>query len=235
MSYLFLNSYLDAREKHIANDVDFERMINEKNRSACMKVLQDTDYGIHALDKDDLDEILFSEKVSFRKDLIKLGFSQVAQLFLLREDISDFRSALKEDVFEVNSKISEGRKRDLYEKFKEELAEAKRKSSPAELDDYLTEVFLERLKKFVKGDKESEKFIEKYKKLLWENREKELIQLEKDFVINNRKKNESISPVLAYLMQKWRAEKVIRSIVLSKELGFSTSRIQELTNQVRAL
>ncbi len=242
MKYLFLNSYLNAREKHLADDIDFGRMINAETAEKAFEVLQDTDYGKWALDTEDPEEVFEKEKLFFRKDLKRIDASRPAELFSLKENIDNLRSVLKKEIFgtEIDEfDISEKEKDELLKNFKEEVEEAKKKKTPAELDDYLTEVHLERIKESAGKDKEVKRFVQRYKSALEDfsgkERDDRIRNLEDDFISENTKKNEGFSPIMAFFMKKWKAEKKIRTIIAGKRMGFEPAKIKELVNDLKSI
>ncbi len=240
--YLFLNSYFEAREKHIADKTDFDRMINGKDKSFAMEVLQDTDYATHALEEESLDLIVEKEKDSFKKDLIKMGFQRLADLYFLREDVANLRAILKNKIFRSEEKklaLTGRDEKELKKRFPEAFQEAKNCKSPAELDDYLTKIYLESLECCARKDKRVESFVKSYRESLenfsGKEREGKIKALEKGFLEENRKDNEGLAPILAYFMQKWRAEKFIKAIISGKEAGLSPSEIKTLIEDLRIL
>ncbi len=242
MQYLFLNSYFKAIEKHIADQVDFDRMINCENAKQAFEVLQDTDYNKWALETKDLREIFKKEKIFFRKELFKLGVGQLSELFFLKADITNLRIYLKNKLFNLQSGqlVDWGKKeKELKESFSAEIEEAKSKETPALLDDYLTEIYLEKLKEIVGKDKQIKKFIDKYELILndyqGEIRAKKIRKLEDQFISSEERKNTGLSSILAFFMKKWRAEKMIKTIIDGKRIGFSPQEIKNLTEDLRAL
>ncbi len=242
MKYLFLNSYFDAVEKHIADEVDFDRMINAESAEKAFEVLQDTDYNRFALESDSLEEIFKKEKKAFKEDLKRLGAENLIDLFFLRADIVNLRIFLKRKFFDLKSgellewgKSSER----LTEEFASEIEIAGEKKNPAKLDDYLTEVFLDKLEHYGAKDGRVEKFIENYKDALvrfsGRERDERIEKLEEEFIFENRKRNEGLAPVLAFFMKKWRAEKKIRAIIRGKNLDFSPKEIKNLTVDIQAI
>lgn len=242
MKYLFLNSYLNAIEKHIADQIDFDRMINAKDRSDAMDVLQDTDYGRWALESDDLEEIFESEKTYFSNDLAKMGAEKLKDLFSVRADIVNLRVFLKREMFNLDSGslLNWGKnEKQLLEEFEEEIEGAKKINSPAKLDDYLTEVYLDRLAEFSKGEAVVESFIAEYREILADyegkTKDQKIKKIEDDFIFENKKKNEGLAPVLAFFMRKWRAEKKVRTIITGKEIEFSPKKIKNLVEDLRSI
>ncbi len=242
MKYLFLNSYFNAIEKHIADQIDFDRMINAESKSKAMEILQDTDYGRWALESSDLEEVFEKEKSFFTDELSRMGGSSLKDLYSLRADIVNLRVLLKGKLFNLDSGslVTWGRdEKELTEEFEEEIKKAKEIDSPAKLDDYLTEVYLDRLEDSAKGEGEVEEFIEDYKDILenyeGEIKDKKVKELEDEFIFQNIKKNEGLAPVFSFFMKKWRAEKKVRTIITGKEIEFSPKKIKNLVEDLRSI
>ncbi len=242
MKYLFLNSYFNAIEKHIADQIDFDRMINAEDKQGAMDILQDTDYGRWAVESSNLEEIFEKEKSFLANELVKMGAEELKDLYSLRADIVNLRVFLKREVFNLDSGslVDWGKgQEELVDEFKEEIGKAQEIDSPAKLDDYLTEVHLNKLEEFSKGDKDVEKFIEEYRGILdsyqGEIKDKKIKELEDNFVFKNKKKNQGLAPVFTFFMRKWRAEKKIRTIITGKEIEFSPKKIKNLVEDLRSI
>ncbi len=242
MKYLFLNSYLNAIEKHIADQIDFDRMVNAQDCQKAMEVLQDTDYGRWALETDNLEEIFQKEKSFFRGELSKMGSGELMDLYCLRADIVNLRVFLKRKIFNLDSGtlVDWGKgEKELIEEFSPEIETAKKKETPAKLDDYLTEVYLQRLKEFAKESQEMTDFIEEYESILadyeGEIRDKKIKELEDQFIKSHSGKNEGLAPIFSFFMKKWRAEKKIRTIITGKKIEFSPKKIKNLVEDLRSL
>ena len=242
MKYLFLNSYLNAIEKHIADQIDFDRMINAESKSKAMEILQDTDYGRWALESNDLEEIFEKEKSFFIDELSRMGVSNLKDLYSLRADIVNLRVFLKGKLFNLDSGslVDWGKQEsELVDEFAEEIERAKEIDSPAKLDDYLTEVYLDRLEEFAKDDGEVKEFVQDYKEILndyeGEIKDRKVKSLEDDFIFENGKKNVGLAPVFAFFMRKWRAEKKVRTIITGKEIEFSPKKIKNLVEDLRSI
>ena len=242
MKYLFLNSYFNAIEKHIADQIDFDRMINAEDEKKAMEILQDTDYGRWALESDSLEGVFKKEKSFFVSELSKMGAGELKDLYSLRADIVNLRVFLKNKIFNFDSGslVDWGKgEKELVDEFEEEISKAKEIDSPAKLDDYLTEVYLDRLESFSKGDKQVEKFIKEYRKILdsYEGgvKDKKIKKLEDEFISENTKKNEGLSPIFSFFMKKWRAEKKVRTIITGKEIEFSPKKIKNLVEDLRSI
>lgn len=242
MKYLFLNSYLNAIDKHIADQVDFDRMINAESQKKAFDVLQDTDYGRWALETDYLEDIFEKEKTFFREELSKMGAKKLMDLYSLRADIVNLRVFLKRKIFNLDSGnlVDWGKsEKELLEEFSEEIEIAKKKETPAKLDDYLTEVYLQRLKEFSEDSKEVKDLINAYEDILsnyeGEVKDKKIKKLEDDFILKNSGKNEGLAPIFSFFMKKWRAEKKIRTIITGKQIEFSPKKIKSLVEDLRSL
>ncbi|MGM0439166.1 MAG: hypothetical protein ACQEP3_01875 [Patescibacteria group bacterium] len=242
MKYLFLNSYFNSIEKHIADQVDFDRMINAKDESKAYEVLQDTDYGRWALETENLETVFEKEKSFFSEELSRMGVGSLVDLYRLRADIVNLRIFLKNKLFNLDSGdlLDWGKsKEELVKEYQDEISTAKSKDTPAKLDDYLTEVYLDRLEEFATESKEVKQFIESYKDILdeyeGEIKDKKIKKLEDEFISENTRKNEGLAPVFAFFMKKWRAEKIIRTIITGKEIEFSPKKIRNLVEDLRSI
>lgn len=91
MSYVFFTYWSRAKEKHIADEIDFNRMINASSFNDAFKVLQDTDYAPYALNKkpEDYKETLKEEKEELKKTLQRMGLEKevLALLDLEQKDV----------------------------------------------------------------------------------------------------------------------------------------------------
>ncbi len=242
MNYLFLNSYFNAIEKNIADDIDLDRMINSESTAKACEVLQDTDYGKWVLESDKWEDVFKKEKEFFRKELFKMGAGELTDLFSLKADITNLRIFLKETLFNLDSGqlLDWGKsEEELRKEFEEEMEEAKKKESPSDLDDYITRVYLERLKRYAGRDKAVKNFISDYLEIMdnlsGEERDEKLKNLEREFIALNSVKNEGRAPLLAFFMKKWLAEKRIKAIIGAKEMSFSPKEIKKIIEDIRAL
>ncbi len=75
MKHLFFIYFSRAKEKHIADDTDFSRMINASSFEDAFKVLQDTDYAPYSLNKKPIEyeDAIEEEKKQFKEDFIRMG------------------------------------------------------------------------------------------------------------------------------------------------------------------
>ncbi len=242
MKYLFLNSYLNAIEKHVADQIDFDRMVNSDTSKQAFEVLNDTDYGKWITQSDCLEEVLKKEKIFFSQDLKKMGGKPLVDLFSLKADIINLRVHLKRKVFKLDSGnlLSWGKsEKELKKEFEEEISIAENKETPAKLDDYLTEVYFNRLEKYAGNSDAVKKLIKDYRLILknyeGEIRDKKIKKLEEDFISLYSGKNEGLAPILAFFMKKWRAEKKIRTIMTGKKINFEPKKIKKLVEDLRSL
>ncbi len=237
MKYLFLNSYFNAIEKHVADSVDFDRMINSPDWKKAFEVLQDTDYGKWALETKSLEKIFESEKEFFARELERMGAGQLVDLYSLRADIVNLRIFLKDTLFNYDAGplLTWGKsEKELQDYFASEIEKAKEFETPAEMDDYIFEVYLGRLEKFGGKEKEVARFLEDYKESL-ESEKSDLQKIEDDFIAENCKKNEGLAPILAFFMKKWKAEKIVRTIMTGKEIGLKPVEIKKMIEDIKAL
>ncbi len=197
MKHLFFIYLSRAKEKHIADETDFSRMINSSGLDEAFKVLQDTDYAPYALSKkaDEYESLLDEEKKAFKDSFLKLGAKgELLEILSLRQDnISKIIKKIKSKEVKVFLKSYGEKISSLINSLKEgEIEEAKRK-------------------------------------------EEELIEEEKEFILNSEMKNEGLSPFFAYLLKKKRAERSLRIILSSKKIGLSSSETTNLLKSVRAI
>ncbi len=242
MKYFFLNAYLNTIEKHLADEIDFNRMINSQNENQAYNVLQDTNYGKWALQDDPLEKVFAEEKNAFCRDLCRMGFVSLARLFSLKQAITDLRLILKKEIFgikEAEPTYQAKSEKNIRLDFQREIEKARTKKTPAELDDYLQQVYLDRLEQYAAEDKAARAFIKAYRCLEKDSdREKKhfsLKQLEEDFITEYSRQNEGFSPIFAFFMKKWQIEKKIKTIISAKQFNFSTQKIKDLTQHLQAL
>lgn len=239
MRYLYYVSYMKSREKHIADEVDFQRMISSATFDGMLRVLHDTDYGPYLSPENSLEQVIEKEKEGLYEMLIKMGLEKrVIDFLFLPADILNLRSLLKHDFFGIEMKKYDfGKKEEkLKEEYKEEIERARKKRSPAELDDFLTEVFIAKMKEAAKEDALLLDFLERYEKeISSDTKEDILIAIEDRFMEEARKKSEGLAPLFAYFMKKWRAEKSVRAIYEAKNTEVPQDKIYGLLKKVRAL
>lgn len=98
MKHLFFIYSARAKEKHIADDIDFSRMINTSNIEESFKVLQDTNYAPYSLNKKaiEYESVIEEEKKEFINELLKMG---------AKGEILEILSIKKENFFKVLKKI----------------------------------------------------------------------------------------------------------------------------------
>ncbi len=239
MKYLYYVSNMISKEKYIADENDFQRMISSVTLGGALKVLHDTDYGSYFSAESTLEEIMEREKEGNYKMLTKMGLEKkVIDFLFLPVDMLNLRFALKRDFFGIEGRnYSFGKKEEkLKEEYREEIEEAKQKKTPAELDDFLTKIFIEKMKKSAKQDQLLFDFLEKYEKELFsENKKDNLVLIENEFLEEARRKSEGLAPIFAYFMRKWRAEKTVRAIYEAKKMEIPQEKIYKLLKEIRAL
>lgn len=242
MKYFFLNSYFNALEKHLADEIDFNRMINSENEDKAYQVLQDTNYAKWALANEPIDKVFEQEKIFFSRDLDKMGFTCLAGLFCLKADITNLRIFLKKKIFGFDSGdllLWGKNEQELEQEFEKEIQESGKLKNALELDDYLTKVYLDRLEYQTKKDKSIQKFIKEYRQinstLSGEEKHQAIKKMEDDFIAEHTKQNEGLSPILAFFMKKSKIEKKIKTIISGKQINFTPSKIKEMIENLQTL
>ena len=89
MKYCFFVAWLRAREKRIADQIDFDRMINSSTIEESFKVLNDTDYALF-LNENNIEEILEKGWLDFKKTLELMGLDKEIIGVLIPEDSFSF-------------------------------------------------------------------------------------------------------------------------------------------------
>jgi vacuolar-type H+-ATPase subunit C/Vma6 len=88
MKYLFFVAWLRAKEKKLADKVDFARMIGASSSQETFKILNDTDYAPCLTNKtpDKIEEIIEEEKEELKKNFSLMGLDKKTLDFLFLED-----------------------------------------------------------------------------------------------------------------------------------------------------
>lgn len=242
MKYFFLNAYFNAVEKHLADETDFLRMINSENESQAYNVLQDTNYAKWALQNSPIEKVFEEEKAAFCREISRMGFSFLAGLFSLKADITNLRIILKKDIFglEAGNLIGWAKnEKDLRCEFEQEIEQARKEKNPAKLDDYLKQIYLERLEKYAKQEKAVYNFVKEYrqldKDLTGQEKHYALKKLEDEFIAEHTRQNEGLSPVFAFFMKKWQIEKKIKAVISGKQVNFPAQKIKNIIENLQAL
>lgn len=253
MKYLFFVAWARAREKQIADETDFERMINSPGLGEAFKVLQDTDYApyLGETEPGSFEELFDLEKTAFKKTLIKLGLQKrIVNLFFLRADLFNLGLLLKKELFEIAFQAEDSlpyglsnpdKLKERYALLLENLKEQER-ASPSELDDFLRASFFQLLITASRemGEKGLESFLQKYFAKVKEGGPKEALEnelwrQEKEFLQRADRESEGLAPLFAYWLRKEYAERALRAILSAKQLGLAESETRQLLKGIRAL
>jgi vacuolar-type H+-ATPase subunit C/Vma6 len=210
MKYLFLTSWLRAREKKLVDNVDLDRMIGATTIEESFKVLNDTDYAPYLVaDGDyDIEKVIERERKGFHKMLSVMGVEEeVLDIFFLRERMDLF---LNEEERQADALL------DIYfEKVTSFLRKEKEKQALNFFENYRNII------KKSTGD---------YKK-----RDELLLKMEKEIVEKEKEEIGGLIPALAFLIKKRRAEYYIRTIFACKRIGVDAKEIYKLIKEKRAL
>ena len=242
MKYLFFVAWLRAREKKLADAVDFDRMIGAPSIEESFKVLNDTDYGPFLSGKTylEIEEIIEKEKEDFKNSLAKMGLSKgVLNLLFLKDDLILLGQELKEKIFKGSGKEELIKK---YSRIVEKIQKSKPESAE-KIDDLIIKIYFEKSIHFLKktGEKEALDFFRKYWKKIsqteeeLEGRESLLIEMEHKIVEKSIDSMSGLMPILAYFIKKRRAENFVRTIFASKKIGLDSSKIYNLIEKTRTL
>jgi len=253
MKYISIVSYFKAREKHLPDDTDFERMIGSPNLKKAMGVLQDTYYASFVSQMKDfsLNELLQKEESFFKQNLRRIGLSTEAIDFLyLKENIFNLGLVLKHEMFRVSinqdsfSPFGIKKTDQLKEKYSSLIEYLKHlhPKNQNKIDEILTKLYfqksIELSKKFRARDLQSffQEYLQKFKNLSKENKiETFLHQLEQDFIEKTNWKISGLAAVFSYFLKRKRAQKKLRAILSAKQLELNPDKINQLSNNLPAL
>ncbi len=248
-------TFLRAREKHLPDETDFERMISAENLSKSFSVLQDTHYAPFLSDRkeEEFTSVFEDERRVFKKDLQKMGVSQDVINFLhLKADFHNLALFLKKDIFgeDFSEKdVSEEGISD-FEKLKKKHSElideikSKKFENFSELYQFLTEAYFKRAAELTEQE-EIKKFLKDYYQVIKEKKEKgtltlketkkRLTSLEEDFFEKQRWRIEGVGPIFSYFLKRKKAEKISYTILSSKKINLDEVEIEKLTKSLPAL
>ncbi len=228
MRYLFFVAWFKAREKKLADQIDFDRMIGAFSLEESFKVLNDTDYAPCISNKSylDIEEIIDQERNSLRLMLSKMGMDkQLLSIIFLKQDLMDSIKNKESSDQEINQEI---KKRDL--------------SEVNEIYDLIYEIYFKKLISFCKKTKENKAvlfFDEYWHKLEKENdiqkRDAVLVEMESEIIDQSQNLTSGILPILAFFIRKKRIENFIRNIFSAKRIGFSSNDIYKIMTPQRTL
>lgn len=242
MRYLFLISWLRAREKKLADQVDLDRMIGAPSMDETLRVLNDTDYAPYLSGKtdSDIEEIIEEERGDFQKTLLKMGVEEeLLEALFLKEDFRSVAEEIKGEIFQ------KGDGKNVFEKKKEKdiVKEVKNRNpqNPQEVDDILLDIYFQRVIAFFRKEKKVEKFFKEYQetaKRMKEDlvkRDEVLLKIESEIIEKSGEEIEGFLPILAFFIKKRRAEYFIRSIFAGKRIGMDSEAIYKSLTLKRAL
>ncbi len=233
MRYLFFVSWFRAREKKLADSVDLDRMIGAESIEESFKVLNDTDYASYISNKNhlDIEAVIQEERKDLEKTLSRMGMDkEVLNFLFLKDELFLLAKELKENIFEKKeNKISQ--QKNIAQRIIKENP-----SSPAQIDNLISEIYFQELILFCRKTKEKQivDFLEKY----WQRiREKDdvLAEMEDEIIEKSRDLTNGIMPILAFFIRKRRIEYFIRSIFSAKRIGFQDSEIHNLITKTKTL
>ena len=233
MRYLFFISWLKTREKKLADQIDFDRMINASSLEESFKVLNDTDYAPYIANKSylDVEEVIKEEREGLKKSLKHMGMDQ---------DLLDFLFS-RDEIFALGRRLKEGEEIDDYQEIVKEIKE-RNPQTAKEIDDFLVEIYFNQLIKFCldKKEKETAKILKDY----WQEKisnddpqtkEDLLIGLEEEIIKKSKDVFSGVLPLLSFFIRKRKIDSLIRGIFSAKRIGLSSSNIFNLSQKTRAL
>lgn len=246
MKYLFLISWLRAREKKLVDSVDIDRMISVTSVEESFKVLNDTDYApfISGESHKTIDNVIEKERNDLRNSLYLMDIEREAvDILFLRDEFSKISKEVKQDLFKRKEKqkgLSEKKKdSDIIKEIKERSP-----NNPHEIDEILDEIYFERMISFLEKSKEKEMadFFRRYEENIKNNKKSDkllrddiLKDLEDEIIEEESKQSDGFLPVLAFFIKKRRAEYLIKTILSAKRIGIDVKDIHNLTNKVRTI
>ncbi len=244
MKHLFLISWIRAREKKLADQVDLDRMIGAQNIKEAFKVLNDTDYAPYISGKDasNIEEVIEEERKDFKKTLDVMGIEkEVLEIFNLKDKFDSFSKKHKVGFFEKGKEKKQSLSNEEDEIF--QRAEKEKLKEFYEIDTLLLDMYFEKVISFLKKqkEKEAEIFFQEYcdavmgQKEDLEKRDNLLLRMEDELIEKSREEISGIIPVIAFFIKKRRVENYIRTIFAGKRMGVDSSKIYELIKTKRAL
>ncbi len=244
MKYLFFISWLRAREKKLADQVDFDRMVSASNMEESFRVLNDTDYAPYLQGKahSDIEEIIEEERKDFRKNLLKMGMDKdFLDVLFFKDDMSIISKEIKKDLFEKEAKggksLSKKKDTDTVKEIKKASPE-----KPEDVDDILLEKYFQKTIDFLKKNKEKslETFFSNYSEIInketdFQKRDESILKMENEIIEKGREDVEGAAPIFAFFIKKRRAEHFIRTIFSGKRMNMDSREIYKLLIEKRAL
>ncbi len=266
MKYICAITFFRTREKQLPDQTDFERMIAGAYLSKSFSVLQDTHYAPFLSDKkaEEFKQVFDEEKISFKKNLPKLGIKgDLIDFLYQRADFFNIGLYFKKELFNEGFSEEDFLREGLsdFEKLKRKYPELENKvqqqdfENPSQLDQFLTKFYFNKTIELAKEKKEKEikqffenylKVLEKSYKLTKENKSKKnllsldkvkkrLDKLEKDFFQREKWRIEGLGPILAYFLKKRKTEKITEAILAGKQINLQNLRIKKLIKNLPVL
>ena len=242
--YLFFTSWLRAKEKKLADQIDLDIMIGATTLEESFKVLNDTDYALFLSGKDysRIEEIIEAERQNLRKDFEQMGMEKKALDFLfLKDDLVMLAGEIKEK--KLNSEEKQTYFIEKYPLLAEKIEE-KKINSLEEIDDMVICFYFKKAINFCLETKEKELagIFKKYwlkiknkKEQDLEKRDSCLIDMEEKIIEKSRGKIDGIMPILAFLIKKRRAEQFIKTIFSAKRIGLDSLKMHNLIEKTKTL
>ncbi len=244
MKYLFLVSWLRAREKKLTDNVDIDRMIGATSMEDSFRVLNDTDYApyISSESYEDLESVIKKEREGFKKELSEIGLEKnTLDILFFRDDLD----AAAKKVKEIMS-LEKKEQQDVLQQESELVKEIANHNppTPRHADDVVLSIYFKKTLSFLKKEKESElvDFFKKYQQTLVDTskedivkRDEFLLQLEEELIDKSKALIQGVAPLLAFFIKKRRAEHQIRVVLSSKRIGILSTEVYNLIKRKRAL
>ena len=241
MKYLFLISWLRAREKKLADNVDIDRMIGANSPEESFKVLNDTDYASYLQGESykTLERVISKERQDFRKSLEGMDIEEeLIDVLFLRDDLQELSKKAKNILFYQDYQgRSEKIENEILRKVKERSPE-----KPHEVDGIVLDIYFQRISSFLTKAKEKEvsEFFENYRESLSNEsdlvvRDELLKKMEDEIIEKGAWQSDGFIPVLAFFIKKRRVENSIRTILSGKRIGLQSQEIYKLIKEKRAL
>lgn len=246
MKYLFLISWLRAREKKLTDSTDIERMISASSVSESFKILNDTDYApfIAGESYNSIDNVIKKEHIDLKKSLSLMDIEEEAvDILFLRDKFAGEAVMLKDKMFNDKEKQKQLTEKKKDSEIAKEVKERNPKN-PHEIDEILNDIYFERLIAFLKKNKEHylTELFKEYERIVKTKNSNEdylkddmLKNIEDQIIEAENKECDGFLPVLAFFIKKRRAEYVIRTILSAKRIGIDVKDIKSLIKEVKTI
>ncbi len=243
MKYLFLISWLRAREKKLADNVDIDRMIGAGSAEESFRVLNDTDYApyISAESYESIEQVIKKEREDFSKELYDMGVEQeMIDVLFLRDDLVVHTKRAKELFFLTTKEREEELRKE--DELVVQILEQK-PQTPHHIDRIAVDIYFQRTIDFLKKQKDAPllSFFQEYYQAVCENeedvveRDRILEEMEDKIIENSKSEIEGFAPILSFFIMKRRIEYRIRVVLAGKRTGIVSGEIYNLLNKTRAL